>query len=125
MDAYRGYHQIAMSEPNQENTTFITPRGIFCYKIKPFGLKNADAMYQRMITKMFKSILVKTMDTYIDDIVVKSKEESNHIRDLTEVFTILKRHKLRLNTAKCDFGVSSGKFLENLVTRREIEVNPK
>ena len=74
---------------------------------------------------MFESVLGRTMDAYIDDMVVKSKEDSDHIRDLTEVFTILKRHKLRLNAAKCDFGVSSGKFLENLVTRREIEVNPK
>ena len=78
-----------------------------------------------MITKIFELILGKTMYAYINYLVVKSKEESDHIRDLTEVFTILKRHKLRLNTAKCDFGVSSGKFLENLVTRREIEVNPK
>ena len=52
---------------------------------------------------MFKSILDKTMNAYIDDMVVKSKEESYHIRDLTEVFTILKRQKLRLNMEKCAF----------------------
>ena len=83
----------------------------------PFGLKNIGATYQRMITRVFELILGKTMDAYIDDMVVKSKEEPDHIRDLTEVFTILKRHKLRLNATKCAFGVSSEKFLGHMVTR--------
>ena len=56
----------------------------------PFHLKNAGATYQRMITKIFEPILGKTIDPYIDDMVVKSKEESDYIRDLTEVFAILK-----------------------------------
>ena len=65
------------------------------------------------------------MDPYIDDMVVKSREEVDRIKDLTEVFAVLKRHGLRLNTAKCSFGVSSGKFLRHLVMRRGIEANPK
>ena len=89
----------------------------------PFVLKNARATYQRMITKIFELILGKIMDTYIDDMVVKSKEKPDHIRDMTEVFTILKRHKVRLNMAKCAFGVSSRKFMGHLVTRQGIEVN--
>ena len=63
------------------------------------------------------------MDTYIDDMVVKSKKELDHVRDLIEVFEILIRHKLRLNTTKCTFGVSSGKFLGHLEMRRGIEAN--
>ena len=74
---------------------------------------------------MFEPILGKTMDAYIDDMVVKSRREIDHVKDLTEVFTILKVHKLRLNTAKCAFGVSSRKFLGHLVTRRRIETNPE
>ena len=70
-----------------------------------------------MITKMFELIMDKTMDIYIDDMVVKSKKESDHVRDLVEVFRMLKEHKLRLNAAKCAFGVNSGKFLRHLVTR--------
>ncbi|GFY85297.1 hypothetical protein Acr_04g0000350 [Actinidia rufa] len=66
-----------------------------------------------------------TMDAYIDDMVVKSKEESDHLRDLTEIFAILRQHKLRLNAAKCAFCVGSGKFLGHLVTRRGIEANPE
>ena len=101
------------------------PRGVYCYKVMSFDLKNSRATYQRMITKMFRPILGKTMDTYINDMVVKSRKKADHIRDLTEVFAVLKRHRLRLNAAKCAFGVSSGKFLGHLVMRQGIEVNPK
>ena len=62
LDAFQGYHQIAMSPMDQEKTTFITPRGIFCYKVMPFGLKNAGATYQRMITKMFAEQLGKIVE---------------------------------------------------------------
>ena len=65
-----------------------------------FGLKNTGVTYHRMVTKMFEPILGKTMNAYIDDIVVKRRRESNHIRDLIEVFTIMKRHKLWLNMIK-------------------------
>ena len=106
-----------MHEPNQEKTAFITPRGIFCYKVMPFGLKNIGATYQRIITKIFELILGKTMDTYIDDMVVKSKEKLYHIRDLIEVFVILKRRKLRLNAVKCAYEVNSKEILGHLVTR--------
>ena len=67
--------------------------------------------------KIFEPILGKTMDAYIDNMVFKSKEEPDHIRDLTEVFAILKKHKLRLNVANCVFRVSSRKFLDLLVMR--------
>ena len=91
----------------------------------PFGLKNVGATYQRMVTKIFVPVLSKIMDAYIDDMVVKHRKESDHIKDLIKVFTILKRHKLRLKATKCAFGMSSRKFLGHLVTRRGIEVNPK
>ncbi|XP_028058578.1 uncharacterized protein LOC114262422 [Camellia sinensis] len=111
LDAYRGYYQIAMYEPEREITFFTTPRGLYCYKIMPFGLKNASATFQRMVTKMLASLLSRTMDAYIDDMVVKSKDESQHLPNLVEMFVILKRHKLHLNVSKCAFGVGIGKFL--------------
>ena len=67
----------------------------------------------------------KTMDAYIDDMVVKSKREPDHVRHLVEVFAILRKHKLRLNAAKYAFGVSSRKFLGHSMTRQGIEANPK
>ena len=89
----------------------------------PFGLKNVGATYQRMITKMFELQLGKNIEIYIDDMVVKSKTESKHFNDLGDIFGILRRDKLRLNTSKCSFGVGLGKFLGYMVTHRGIEVN--
>ena len=77
----------------------------------PFGLKNAGATYQRLVTKMFQDQLGKTVEVYIDDMVVKSPKSENHLADLSHVFEVLKKFKLRLNASKCAFGVGSGKFL--------------
>ena len=90
----------------------------------PFGLKNARSTYQRMMTRMFEPLLGKNIEIYIDDMVVKSKQESEHINDLGNIFGILRWHKLRLNASKCSFGVGSGNFLVYMVTHRRIEVNP-
>ena len=73
LDAYQGYHHIVMHELDQEKTTFVNSRNIFCYKVMPFGRNNAGSTYQRMITKIFKPLMEKIMDAYIDDMVVKSK----------------------------------------------------
>uniref|UniRef100_A0A2N9HAT4 Uncharacterized protein n=1 Tax=Fagus sylvatica TaxID=28930 RepID=A0A2N9HAT4_FAGSY len=124
LDTFQGYHQIAMNPADEEKTAFITPRGIFCYKVMPFGLKNAGATYQRMITKMFSSQLGKTVEVYIDDMVVKSVRAEDHLEDLRAVFNTLRRHRLKLNASKCAFGVGSGKFLGFMVTQRGIEANP-
>ena len=90
----------------------------------PFGLKNAGATYQRMMTRMFESQLGKNIEIYIDDMVVKCKAESKHVNDLGNIFGILRRNKLRLNASKCSLGVGSGKFLGYMVTHHGIEVNP-
>ncbi|XP_038693764.1 uncharacterized protein LOC119991491 [Tripterygium wilfordii] len=124
LDAYRGYHQIPMNEEDEEKTAFITPRGTYCYKVMPFGLKNAGATYQRLVTKMFGGMIGRTVEVYIDDMVVKTAREDDHLSDLQSVFDVLDVYKLKLNASKCAFGVSSGKFLGHLVTRRGIEADP-
>ncbi|XXG59194.1 hypothetical protein AAC387_Pa04g1317 [Persea americana] len=124
LDAYRGYHQIPLYAADQDKTTFITPRGTYCYKVMPFGLKNPGATYQRLVTKMFQAQLDKTVEVYIDDMVVKSKRSQDHLTDLRQIFDILCQFQLKLNASKCAFGVGSGKFLGSLVTRRGIEANP-
>ena len=90
----------------------------------PFGFKNARATYQRMMIRMFEPRLGKNIEIYIDDMVVKSKAESEHVNVLKNIFAILRKHKLRLNASKCSFGVMLGKFLGYMVTHYGIEVNP-
>ena len=92
-------------------------RDLYCYKVMPFNLKNAGTTYQRLVNKMFKELIGKTMEVYIDDMLVKSVEAANHIAHLEEAFDILRKHRMMLNPSKCIFGVSSGKFLGFLVTK--------
>ncbi|XXG79912.1 hypothetical protein AAC387_Pa09g0879 [Persea americana] len=123
LDPYQGYHQIPLFVPDQEKTTFITPRGTYCYKVMPFGLKNAGATYRRLVTKMFQAQLGKTVGVYIDDMVVKSKRSQNHLADLSQISYILRQFQLKLNASKCAFGVGSSKFLGSLITRKGIDAN--
>ena len=124
LDAFQGYHQISLALDDQEKTTFVTHIGNYHYKVMPFGLKNAGSTYQRMMTRMFESLLGKNIEIYIDDMVVKSKMVSEHLGDLRVIFKILRSYKLRLNASKCSFGVGSDKFLGYMVTHKGIEINP-
>ena len=124
LDAFQGYHQIPLVLDDQEKTAFVTPVGNYHYKVIPFGLKNAGSTYQRMMTRMFESLLGKNIEIYIDDMVVKSKMVSEHLGDLQVVFEFLRSYKLRLNASKCSFGVGLSKFLGYMVTHKGIEVNP-
>ncbi|KAM0991841.1 hypothetical protein ACFX2J_010099 [Malus domestica] len=125
MDAYSGYNQILMNPSDQEHTAFTTDRGLYCYKVMPFGLKNAGATYQRLVNSMFAEQIGKSMEVYVDDMLVKSKHADQHITNLSETFTILKRYRMRLNPNKCAFGVGSGKFLGFMISQRGIEANPE
>ena len=78
-----------MYPPDVEKTAFITPHGLLCYHVMLFGLKNVRATYQRLVTKMFRPLLGKTMEVYIDDILVKSKERPDHAEHLKEAFELL------------------------------------
>ena len=124
LDAFSGYHQIPMYPPDAEKTSCITPHGLFCYNVMSFGLKNVGATYQRLVTKMFQPLLGKTMEVYIDDMLIKSKEWPNHATYLQQVFDLLRTYNMKLNLAKCAFGVSVGRFLGFMLTQRGIEANP-
>ena len=125
MDAFSGYNQIKMAEEDQEKTAFITSQGLYCYKVMPFKLKNAGATYQRLVNKMFNRQIGRNMEVYVDDILVKSKEELTHLDDFRETFTTLKQYQMKLNPSKCVFGVVSGKFLGFMISQRGIEANPE
>ena len=82
MDAFSGYNQIKMAKEDQEKTAFITSQGLYCYKVMPFRLKNVGVMYQRLVNKMFSQQIGRNMEVYVDDMLVKSKEELAHLDDL-------------------------------------------
>ena len=124
MDAFFGYNQISMDPDDQENTSFVTAQGTYCYRVMPFGLKNAEATYQRLVNRMFQKQIGTTMEVYIDDMLVKSTAAELHIAHLSEAFQILRNYNMKLNPAKCAFGVSAEKFLGFIVNHQGIEANP-
>ena len=125
MDVFSGYNQIKMKEEDQEKTSFMTSQGLFCYKVMPFGLKNVGATYQRLMNKMFTHQLERNIQVYVDDMLVKSVRENDHLSDLQETFNTLWSYNMKLNPSKCVFGVTAGKFFGFMVSQRGIEVNPE
>ena len=123
MDVFSGYNQILMKEEDQEITAFVTSKGLYCYKVMPFGLKNTGATYQRLVNQMFNKQIGRNMEVYVNDMLAKIREAKTHLANLQEAFDTLRRYKMKLNAAKCLFGVSSGKFLGFTVSRRGIKAN--
>ena len=124
LDPFSGYHQIPMHPPDAEKTFFITPYRLYCYNVMPFSLKNVEATYQRLVTKVFRPLLGITMEVYIDDILVKSKQRPDHVDNLQQTFNLLREYGMKLNPLKCAFGVSADRFLGFMVTQRGIKANP-
>ena len=124
MDAFSGYNQISMDPNDQEKTSFVTAQGTYCYRVMPFGLKNAGATFQRLVNWMFQKQIGTTMEVYIDDMLVKFTKSDLYIAHLSEAFQILRNYNMKLNPTKCAFGVSAGKFMGFIVNHRGIEANP-
>ena len=105
--------------------SIVTLWGTFCYKVMSFGLKNARATYQRAMVALFHDTMHREIEVYIDDMIAKSKIEEEHLVNLRRLFERLKKYQLRLNPAKCTFGVKSGKLLGFIVSHKGIEVDPE
>ena len=123
MDGFLAYNQIKMGREDMEKTSFITPWGTYCYKVMPFGLKNARATYQHVVTTLLHDLIHKEVEVYVDDMIVKSKDREEHIPAFQKFFERIQFYKLQLNPKKCTFGVTSGKLLGFMVSQRGIEVD--
>jgi dsDNA-binding SOS-regulon protein len=116
MDVFLGYNQIMMNEDDQEKTSFITNKRLLCYRVMPFRLKNVGVTYQWLMNKMLRNQIRRIVEVYIDDMLVKTKDEENHLEDLEETFKTFRQYRTKLNPSKCVFGVSSKKFLGFMVS---------
>ena len=113
-----------MAESDQAAMAFITPYGPFCFNTMPFGLKNAGATYQRMIQTCLEKQIGKTMEEYMDDVIIKTRHIETLIDDLRLTFDNLRTYDIKLSPEKCIFGVPAGKLLGFIVSNRGIEANP-
>ena len=123
MDAYSGFHQIRMAKEDRRHTAFVTVDGLYRYVVMPNGLRKALLTFVRAMSKNFGDLIRDKVEIYVDDIVVKTREGSAIVEDLTQVFDKLRATRTKLNPEKCIFGVSAGKLLGFLVSYRGIEAN--
>jgi len=124
MDGFSGYNQIKMAPEDMEKTMFNSLWGTFCYKVMSFGLKNVEASYQRAMVALFHDMMHKEIEVYVDDMIAKSRIEGKHLINLRKLFERQRKYQLRLNPAKCTFGVKLGKLLGFVVSQGGIEVDP-
>jgi hypothetical protein len=123
LDAYYGYRQKRLKVKDEENTMFITPHGVYCYTMMPFGLKNAGATYQRCMQACLKNQIDRNIEVYVDKIVIKTNKADSLLDDLCETFDNLDRYNIKLNPKKCSFGIPTGQLLWYLILERGIEAN--
>jgi len=123
LDAFSRYNHIKMHPRDEGKMAFMTETCSYCYKVMPFGLKNASASYQRLMDKVLVPMLGRNVQAYVDDMVVTLRDRRRHTTDLEELFATISKYRLKLNLEKCVFGVEAEKFLGFMLTERGIEAN--
>ena len=117
-DMLKGYWQVPLTQHASEISAFVTPSGLYQYKVMPFGMKNAPATFQRMVNKLVRDI--DGCEGYIDDVVIFSDNWSDHIRQIEHFFQIMREAKLTINLMKSEFGKATVKYLGQIVGQGQV-----
>ena len=117
-DMLKGYWQVPLTQRAREISAFVTPSGLYQYKVMPFGMKNAPATFQRMVNKLVRNI--DGCEGYIDDVVIFSDNWSDHIRQIERFFQIMREAKLTINLMKSEFGKATVKYLGHIVGQGQV-----
>lgn len=125
LNGYSRYNQIFIVDEDVQKTAFRCPRALGTYEwvVTPFGLKNAGATYPRAMNSIFHDFIEMFMQTYIDNIVVKSISAKNHIDHLRQSFDKMRKHGLKMNPLKCTFCVQAGDLLGFVIHKKGIKIN--
>ena len=124
LDLTSGYHQVKMSEVDQPKTAFTSPMGLFEFTRMPFGLVNAPAAFQRLMTTVFGDMNFESVLIYLDDIIVFSTTLEEQVKRLSQVFNRLRENGLKLKPSKCHLFQSSVHYLGHVVSGEGITTDP-
>ena len=122
IDLRSGYHHIALGKSSRAKTAFVTPFGKYEFLMVPFGLAQAPAYFQLLMNKVLKGL--KFTMTYLDDIIIFSQDESQHLEHLEIVFSRLREVGLKMKRSKCDFFKSEIHYLGHLISPEGISPLP-
>ena len=125
LDLAQGYHQMRVAEQDVHKTAFRTRYGHFEFLVLPFGLTNAPSAFATMMSAVLRPYLDKFVVVFIDDILVYSRTEAEHLQHLRTVLRALQEHDLHVKLSKCDFGLPEVEFLGHVVGADGIKVDPK
>ena len=112
----QGYYHIRIKPEDCEKTTFRIPQGLYEFKVPPFGLANAPAVFQTLMNKIFSQQIGKNVLVYLDGILVYSQTPEDHLKHLREVFEILRIQKFFCRLHKCHFNDIEMKYLGHLIS---------
>jgi hypothetical protein len=112
-----------MKREDEDKASFITPFGVYCFVRMPEGMRNVGPTFIRMVKIVLGPQLRRNMSAYVDDVVIHNKKKDQHIKDLRETFTNLRKYSLMLNLEKCISSVSRGKLLGCMVSKSCIQAN--
>lgn len=123
LDLASGFWQIPMDSDTKHKSAFVTPSGVYQWKRMPFGLVNAPASFQALMTQVLRCLNWKNCLVYVDDILVFSNSFKEHLQHLEQIFARLTKAGLTLKPSKCAFALSSVKYLGHVLTKDGIQVD--
>ncbi|GJW56829.1 putative reverse transcriptase domain-containing protein [Tanacetum coccineum] len=124
IDLRSGYHQLRVHEDDIPKTAFRTRYGHFEFTVMPFGLTNAPAIFMDLMNRVCRSYLDKFVIVFIDDILIYSKTQEEHVEHLRLVLELLKKEKLYAKFSKCEFWLREVQFLGHVINGNGIHVDP-